>query len=360
MNKLPLYKQIQEVIRTKIIAGELRPKDRVPSEQEMMEEFKVSKITVKNALTALADEGLVIRVQGKGTFVSPRPVSNTVIDNSETAVDAGNFIGLIIPTMKTQVIQQLVDHIEYFLKEAGYQLALHITRESSQEETRAIRYLTQSSEVKGLIVFPTEDETYNESLLRLSLDKFPFVFIDRYLRNIDTYRVTADNFGGSYKTVSNLLEKGHRQIALISPDNTNTTIEDRTLGFERACIEHGILIDKSLWCHVPITVLRSGETLAYIEDFLRKHPNITAVFTLSAEMASLTYHALQQISGSRPEMTLISFDDPGIPNIPYIRQNEKQMAKSAVELLLSQLDGEYYPQKIEIPVNLNFIVPELL
>ena len=36
-----------------------------------MEEYMVSKITVKNALSALADEGLIIRIQGKGTFVSP-------------------------------------------------------------------------------------------------------------------------------------------------------------------------------------------------------------------------------------------------------------------------------------------------
>lgn len=363
MNKMPLYKQIQETIRTKIIAGELRPKDRVPSEQEIMEEYKVSKITVKNALTALADEGLVIRIQGKGTFVSPQPPASAdsfLSQGMESGSNTGNFIGLIIPTMKTRVIQQLVDHIEFYIKEAGYQLVLHITRESSQEESRAIQHLTQSSEVKGLIVFPTEDETYNESLLRLSLDKFPFVFIDRYLRNIDTYRVISDNFGGSYETVSMLLRKGHRQIALISPDNTNTAIEDRTLGFERACIEHGILIDKSLWCHVPIHVLRNGNTLAYVTEFLRKHPGISAAFTLTAEMATLAYQALQHSPGAKPDVRIISFDDPGIPGIPFIMQNEKRLAESAVELLISQLSGEYNPQKIEIPVNLDFVDPDLL
>ena len=50
MKKLALYKQIQENIIQKIKSGQLRPTDRIPSEQELMDEFRVSKITVRNAL----------------------------------------------------------------------------------------------------------------------------------------------------------------------------------------------------------------------------------------------------------------------------------------------------------------------
>ncbi|MBA2942984.1 GntR family transcriptional regulator [Paenibacillus sp. CGMCC 1.16610] len=356
MNKVPLYRQIYQSIKDKIISGELRPKDRVPSEQEFMDEFRVSKITVKNALAALVDEGLVTRIQGKGTFVSRDPVSVTV----ETAATRSvpiippvhnfNYIGLIIPTMKTKVIQRLVDYVEFYVKEAGYQLVLHITRESSHEESRAVQQLTNTQGVRGIIVFPTEDESYNESLLRLSLDKYPFVFIDRYLRNIDTYRITSDNWGGAYETVDRLLKEGHHRIALISPDNTNTTIEDRTHGFEKAYIDSNIPIDKSLWCHVPIDILRTGDTSAYVAKFLHQHPNLTAVFALTAEMARLTHHALHEEEGLDPNTALVSFDDPEIPGIPHVLQDEEQMALSAVSLLLEQCNGQYTPQRVEIPV----------
>ncbi len=352
MDKTPLYKQIQQAIKTKISSGELRPKDRIPSEQELMDEFMVSKITVKNALAALVDERLVVRIQGKGTFVAAEP--HTALPASGPAFRpsrTGNLIGFIIPTMKTRVIQKLVDHVEYFVKEAGYQLVLHITRESSAEETRAVHDLTESDNVKGMIVFPTEDETYNESLLRLSLDKFPFVFIDRYLRNIDTYRVTSDNFGGAYEAVAMLLNQGHRRIALISPDKTNTTIEDRTAGFEKAFIDHGILIDKGLWCHVPIRVLRQEGTLEYITEFLNAHRDITAAFTFTAEMANLTHRAIRHSDHLNQEIGMVSFDDPEIPNIPHLLQDEHQMAKFAVQLLIQQFEGDYQPQKIEIPVS---------
>lgn len=361
MSKTPLYQQIRHMIRSKIMSGELRPKDRVPSEQEIMEEYMVSKITVKNALSALADEGLIIRIQGKGTFVSPEIelMDRTKPLEQTRGQQDGNYIGFIIPTLKTKVIQRLLDHVEYYINEAGYQLVLHITRESSLKESRAISELIQSKEIKGFIVFPTEDETYNESLLRLSLDKFPLVLIDRYLRNIDTYRITADNFGGVYEAVSLLLKKDHKQIALISPDKTNTSIEDRTSGFERAYVDNGMLIDKSLWCHVPIHLLRNGDPLAYITDFLHHHSHISAALTLTAEMTNLTHQGLHNLDRNS-DIKLISFDDPDLLGIPFISQDEQTMARSAVDILIKQIQGEYDPLKIVVPVSLKHVDPELL
>lgn len=351
MNKTALYKQIHMDIKEKIYSGELRPKDRVPSEQELMEDYKVSKITVKNAMATLADEGLITRVQGKGTFVSSQPFLGEAMKQNNLDASCSKFIGFIIPTLKTGVIQQLVDHVEYYLQKKGYHMVLGLTRESSNEESRIIRELTESK-VNGLIVFPTEDEKYNESLLRLWLDKFPFVFIDRFLRNIETYTITSDNQGGAFETVSYLLNKGHRHIALISPENVNTAIEDRTAGFEHAYTEQGLSIDKNLWYHVPLHILRSKDALQHIMDFLVAHPQITAVFGLTAEITQLTYQARQNIQGSAAALELISFDDPEIPNVPYVMQDEAKVAQTAVELLLQQIESEYVPQQAVIPVQL--------
>lgn len=353
MKKTALYKQIQIEIRNRIASGQLRPLDRIPSEQELMDEFKVSKITVKNALTELADEGLVTRIQGKGTFVAAdlKPVEVKVPAPGPEPVLVP-LVGFIIPTMKTTVIQKLVDYIELYLKEAGFQMVLSITREQAAEESRAITDLVDAG-VQGLIVFPTEDEKYNESLLRLSLDKFPFVFIDRFLRNIETYTITSDNDGGAYRTVTHLLSKGHRHIALISPENSNTAIEDRTTGFEKAYIDQGESIDKSLWCHVPLDVLRSEGALDYVTEFLKSHPTITAAFTLTEEIAGLTWQALQLVD-RRSEVELFSFDNPDITNVPYVQQDEQELARSAVMLLQDQIGQTYDPRHIVVPVQLVF------
>jgi Transcriptional regulators len=66
------YERIERNVIDRICSGELRPGDLVKSEVDMMREFQVSQMTVKTAMNRLADEGLVVRIQGKGTFVAPR------------------------------------------------------------------------------------------------------------------------------------------------------------------------------------------------------------------------------------------------------------------------------------------------
>lgn len=353
MKKLALYKQIRQDILQKIKSGQLRPTDRIPSEQELMDEFRVSKITVKNALTLLADEGLIIRVQGKGSFVSSSLVVSSINSPpSPRSAFSMPLIGFIIPTMRTRVIQKLVDYTEQFLQEAGLSMVLSITRESSSIESNVIRTLTELG-VKGLIVFPTEDEKYNESLLRLSLDKFPCVFIDRYLRNIETYTITSDNYGGAYKAVSHLLSKSHQQIALISPENANTAVEDRTLGFEQAYTDLGISIDKSLWCHIPLDILRGEQALDYVSDFLQDNSGISAAFSLTEETARLTSAAISRLN-DHSNIYLLSFDNPHLSGVAYVQQDEQEMARTAVKLLREQMEDIYSPKNVVIPVQLIF------
>ncbi|SFM21126.1 phosphonate metabolism transcriptional regulator PhnF [Salibacterium qingdaonense] len=67
---LPIYYQIQEMIRKKIETGEWNPGDMLPSERIFSEDFDVSRMTVRQAVTELANEGVLMREKGKGTFVA--------------------------------------------------------------------------------------------------------------------------------------------------------------------------------------------------------------------------------------------------------------------------------------------------
>lgn len=66
----PLYAQIKEVLRARVLDGTYQPHQQMPSESEMMAAFNVSRITVRQALSDLQNEGLIFRIHGKGTFVS--------------------------------------------------------------------------------------------------------------------------------------------------------------------------------------------------------------------------------------------------------------------------------------------------
>jgi GntR family transcriptional regulator len=66
----PLYQQIKSLITRSLQSGEWKPGEAIPSEMELAARFKVSQGTVRKAIDALADENLVVRRQGKGTFVA--------------------------------------------------------------------------------------------------------------------------------------------------------------------------------------------------------------------------------------------------------------------------------------------------
>lgn len=66
----PLYDQIKVLLTQSLIGGEWRPGEMIPSEIELASRYKVSQGTVRKAIDALATENILIRRQGKGTFVA--------------------------------------------------------------------------------------------------------------------------------------------------------------------------------------------------------------------------------------------------------------------------------------------------
>lgn len=77
ISQRPLYEQVKEQLQIKIQQGEYAPLSQLPSEHELSELFSVSRITVRQALHKLSQEGLIFKVHGKGTFVSkPKAYQN--------------------------------------------------------------------------------------------------------------------------------------------------------------------------------------------------------------------------------------------------------------------------------------------
>lgn len=75
---VPIYYQLQELLVGRIESGELKPGDKLPSENELVEKYDISRNTAQKAIRALVNWGLAQRIQGKGTFVCNKSVTLSI------------------------------------------------------------------------------------------------------------------------------------------------------------------------------------------------------------------------------------------------------------------------------------------
>jgi GntR family transcriptional regulator len=72
---VPLYFQLAEILKERIEAGHWPAGERFPSERELAEEFSISRTVIRPALDLLASDGQLVRIKGRGTFVTPPKVA---------------------------------------------------------------------------------------------------------------------------------------------------------------------------------------------------------------------------------------------------------------------------------------------
>lgn len=111
---LPLYKQIKSLLVQRLQQGEWKPGEPIPSEMELAARFQVSQGTVRKAIDELAAENLLVRRQGKGTFVATHQEARAqfrflrlVPDHGEPAPTQSSFLACRRTRAPADVAQQL-------------------------------------------------------------------------------------------------------------------------------------------------------------------------------------------------------------------------------------------------------------
>ncbi|MDR3121451.1 MAG: LacI family transcriptional regulator [Clostridiales bacterium] len=336
---VPVYKQIQTDIFSLISSGRLREGDRVASESEIMKKYYVSSITAKNALNALADQGLVHRVKGKGTFVVPSPFSVPVQQRKNTGITIGAaFPGTVI----------YIQYLDEYCQQNGMSLYIRYARESSEIEAEILQRFADDG-ISGILLFPAVSETSNPCVTRLVKEKFPIVFLDRYLPNVESSHVVADNRQGACLATEYLLNAVGRNVTILHFPPCNNTVIDRLAGFRDAFRAAGEKADDSNICAIDDLKLLNKESEERIKHIhsrivahLRENSNIRGFFATNLEIAQVSYYTVRLL-GFTPgvDFHIVSFDNPYLPGIHFIKQDFRRMAESAMKLLRRQIDGDF-------------------
>lgn len=316
-----------------------------------MDQFHVSKITVANALTGLANEKLIARVPGKGSFVAeetgflPGAQPSASSHKGRERTLATGMIGVIMPTIHDYFAMRLIEGIEQALSDEGYRSMIMLTDGKLDKEKDAIKDL-KALGAEGLLIFPIDEENYNEEILGMKLSGFPFVLIDRYLPGVETHYIAADGRRGTRLAVEHLWELGHRDIAICSDSPLQTvTVQERIEGYIDALKDKGALINPAhmITDFKPLNVLRDAEAhplYRYIRNRM-----VTAYISLNGRLGVQIYQMAKQAGLRVPEdVSIVSFDDPTsiveeFSIFTHVKQFERDMGYQAAGKLLEVLRG---------------------
>ncbi|WP_127583923.1 GntR family transcriptional regulator [Paenibacillus koleovorans] len=111
---ISMYTQIANLLEAKIKSGEWKPDDKIPTESEIMETYQVSRVTARLAISSLDEKGLVVRKQGKGTFVAHSYV------NQDLATLEGFYDSMIAKDFEPKLLEmRVVDTPEELAEKLG-------------------------------------------------------------------------------------------------------------------------------------------------------------------------------------------------------------------------------------------------
>jgi LacI family transcriptional regulator len=244
--------------------------------------------------------------------------------------------------------------VEDAASEAGYHVILCNTDESPEKQKSYFNALLQKR-VDGVLLVPARDEL--DDIQQACQLHVPLVVLDRRLRQPLVDSVRCDSEQGAYRLTRLLLERGHRQIALLTGSQQVATATDRLNGYRRALREAGIGESAEMAFYGAFT-LESGQALA--RQALAANPRPTAIFAGNNFIAIGMMQALHEAGIRVPEeISVVGFDDlPASllidPFLTVAAQPAYEMGAQATKMLIKRLagDGAGAPQEVVLPVTI--------
>lgn len=203
--KQPKYYQLMTDLKEKVTKGEIRPGDKLPSENELSAAYQISRQTVRKALAVLDSEGYIYAEHGRGTFCRER-VMHT--GNSKN-------IAVVTTYLSDYIFPRVIQGIDEVLTREGYSIILKNTKNSRSQEAKCLEELLQK-DIEGIIIEPSKSHIYcrhTELYGKLEEYGIPYVFIQGCFDQFsEKPKVLMDDCLGGYLITKYLIETGHRNI----------------------------------------------------------------------------------------------------------------------------------------------------
>jgi len=334
---------ISQTIAEWIDSGRYVCGDRLPTEPELMAQFSVSRIVIRQAMDMLEERKLLQRRQGAGTFVLPRPVKTTTLQ-----------IAVMLPLVQgySGAYQFILEGIEREASLRGHTVVLCNHR---NDINVALDYLSRirSLNINSGILVPmevTDYEVVNRQLLReAEKNGMTMVLVDKIVRGgfkRCTSFVGGNGYDGIRSIVHHLAELGHRRIGCIMT-RPGFGATERLKGFMDAMEEYKLDLDPSLVCSTPedVTIAEEGRKAAC---HLLEMPNRPTAVVCLHDWIARNFYQEAKIRGIKipNDISVAGFDDLPFaheltPPLTTVRQPLDEIGRVAIEMLLEHQNGNF-------------------
>ncbi|REE66648.1 LacI family transcriptional regulator [Paenibacillus taihuensis] len=260
------------------------------------------------------------------------------------ANNSSKLIGVVIPQtedrkqllLQNPFYSELICGIESQLRQSGYHMIL-----SGVEKGEGYLDTTMQRNLDGAIIMGVYQESFYDDLKKVNM---PIVLIDSYIYDRHFHVVGIDDELGGYMAVNHLIENGHTNIALVTGTiRKDGVVEKRFLGYKRALKEAGLFYN-------PDHVFEHSVTYEYGYEagklIAAEHPEITAVFATSDQMAMGVMRGVREEGKDVPEhISVIGFDDISFarmstPPLTTVDQDIISRGMKAADCLLSAIQNK--------------------
>lgn len=337
------YVEVVNWIKEKIENKELLPGTKIYSEYELSAMFHLSRQTIRHAIGMLEKMGIVIRVKGSGTFVSPR-LGNMISERKRVAVITTYVDSYIFPKTIQGIVQVMSDH--------GYAVQISFTNNKVEREQTILEELIEKDEVAGIIMEPIKSglpnpnlDLYHE-LLRLQI---PILFINSYYPDIDIPHVSLNDMITAQKATQYLINAGHQKIgAIFKSDDGQGHL--RYQGYFQAMKKAKLPIEDSFVVWIDTYDMKK---LSNMKDYIiYRIRTCTAILCYNDEIAYEVINFLKREGIRVPEdISIIGIDgselsmqgEIKITTLPHpMEELGKKAAKNLISMMKDPLfDGTY-------------------